>query len=145
VAVLVIIIGVAWRLWGKLQEQSTPAGSVSAEITLTTADRADVDCAAATGIGEYRCGFSDVNMPWHGDEKNTLKPYYSTDRHLHLIPGLFLHPALQERFKTEPPDKKPRDMLKRFTAKCNLRILGIVGGVRVRWLQNRDLVQSRRS
>ena len=72
-------------------------------------------------------------MPWHGDEQNKLKPFYTTDRHLYLIPGLFLAPALQERFKSEPSDK-PRDMLKRFTAKCNLKIAGKVGGVRVRWL-----------
>ena len=72
-------------------------------------------------------------MPWHGDEQNKLKPYYTADRHLYLIPGLFLQPAVQERFKKEPPDK-PRDLLKRFTAKCNLKIAGKVGGVRVRWL-----------
>ena len=130
----VVIIGAA------LAMQRTPGspasqvgGTVAADITLITSDRADVDCAAATSIAPYRCGFSDENMPWHGDEQNKLKPYYTADRHLYLIPGLFLQPAVQERFKSEPPDK-PRDLLKRFTAKCNLKISGKVGGVRVRWL-----------
>jgi hypothetical protein len=128
----VVIIGAA------LAMQRTPgapsSGTVAADITLITSDRGDVDCAAAAGVAAYRCGFSDENMPWHGEEQNKLKPFYTTDRHLYLIPGLFLAPTLQERFKSEPPEGKPRDQLKRFTAKCNLKIAGKVGGVKVRWL-----------
>lgn len=129
----VVIVGAALAMQRTPQEPNTPGSTVAGDITLITSDRADVDCAAATGIGEYRCGFSDENMPWNGDEAKKLKPYYTTDRHLYLIPGLFLQPALQERFNSEPPSK-PRDQLKRFTAKCNLKIAGRVGGVRVRWL-----------
>jgi antitoxin component YwqK of YwqJK toxin-antitoxin module len=116
---------------GKQQGHSTTW--FSADIMLITSDRADVDCAAATGIGEYRCGFSDEKTPWNGDEQKKLKPFYTTDRHLYLVPGLFLQPALQDRYKAEPPDK-PRDLLKRFTAKCNLKAAGKMGGVRTRWL-----------
>jgi hypothetical protein len=131
----VVIIGAALAMQRTPQEPSKPGSTVDAEITLITSDRADVDCAAAAGVGTYRCGFTDENLAWNGDEKDKLKPYYTTDRKLYLIPGLFLQPALQERFKSEPPDK-PRDLLKRFTAKCNLKILGKVGGVKVRWLAN---------
>lgn len=128
----VVIIGAA------LAMQRTPGapgagGTVAADITLITSDRADVDCSAAAGVAAYRCGFSDENMPWHGDEQNKLKPFYTTDRHLYLIPGLFLQTALQERVKSEPPEGKPREQLKRFTAKCNLKVAGKVGGVKVRW------------
>jgi hypothetical protein len=129
----VVIIGAALAMQRTPQEPSTPGSTVAADITLVTSDRADVDCAAATGIGEFRCGFTDENMAWNGDEAKKLKPFYTTDRHLYLVPGLFLQPALQDRYKSEPPDK-PRDLLKRFTAKCNLKILGKVGGVKVRWL-----------
>ena len=129
----VVIIGAALAMQRTPGDPGAQSGTVAADITLITSDRADVDCSAATGIDPYRCGFSDENMPWHGDEKNKLKPFYTTDRHLYLIPGLFLSPALETRFKSEPPDK-PRDLLKRFTAKCNLKIAGKVGGVRVRWL-----------
>lgn len=130
----VVIIGAAMAMQRTPGDPGAQSGStVAADITLITSDRADVDCSAASGIDAYRCGFSDENMPWNGDEKNKLKPFYTTDRHLYLIPGLFLAPALQERFKAEPPDK-PRDLLKRFTAKCNLKIVGKVGGVKVRWL-----------
>jgi hypothetical protein len=131
----VVIIGAALAMQRTPQEPNKPGSTVTADITLVTSDRADVDCAAATGIGEYRCGFSDENMPWNGDEAKKLKPFYTTDRKLYLVPGLFLQPKLQERYNAEPPDK-PRDQLKRFTAKCELKILGKIGGVRVRWLAN---------
>jgi hypothetical protein len=130
----VVIVGAALAMQRTPgSPNSQPGSSVAADITLITSDRADVDCSAAGGVGAYRCGFSDENLPWHGDEQNKLKPYYTADRHLYLVPGLFLQPAVQERFKSELPDK-PRDLLKRFTAKCNLKIAGKVGGVRVRWL-----------
>ena len=129
----VVIIGAALAMQRTPGEPGAQSGTVAADITLVTSDRADVDCAAATGVDPYRCGFSDENMPWHGEEQNKLKPFYTTDRHLYLIPGLFLQPALQERVKAESPDKS-RDLLKRFTAKCNLKIAGKMGGVRVRWL-----------
>jgi len=129
----VVIIGAALAMQRTPLEPNKPGSSVAADITLITSDRNDVDCSAATGIGSFNCGFSDENMPRNNDEKNKLKPFYTTDRKLYLIPGLFLQPALQERFKAEPPDK-PRDLLKRFTAKCNLKIEGKVGGTRVRWL-----------
>jgi hypothetical protein len=130
----VVIVGAALAMQRTPGAPGSAAGTVAADITLITSDRADVDCAAATGIDPYKCGFSDENMPWHGDEQNKLKPFYTTDRHLYLIPGLFLQSALQDRFKSESPDGKPRDQLKRFTAKCNLKVAGKVGGVRVRWL-----------
>jgi hypothetical protein len=129
----VVIIGAALAMQRTPQEPNTPGSTVAADITLITSDRADVDCAAATGIGEYRCGFSDEKMPWTGDEAKKLKPFYTTDRKLYLVPGLFLQGSLADRYKAEPPTK-PREQLKRFTAKCNLKIAGKVGGVRVRWL-----------
>ena len=129
----VVIVGAALAMQRTPQEPSTPGSSVSADITLITSDRTDVDCAAANGIDKYRCGFTDENLPWNGEEKDRLRPYLTTDRHLYLIPGLFLQPALEARYKSEPPDK-PRESLKRFTAKCNLKVLGRVGGVKVRWL-----------
>jgi hypothetical protein len=129
----VVIVGAALAMQRTPQEPNTPGSTVAADITLITSDRGDVDCAAAAGIGEYRCGFSDENMPWNGDEAKKLKPYYTTDRHLYLVPGLFLQKSLLDRYNSEPPTK-PRDQLKRFTAKCSLKIAGKVGGVKVRWL-----------
>ncbi len=130
----VVIVGAALAMQRSPQTPASAGDTVAAEITLITSDRGDVDCASAGAVEPYRCGFTDENMAWKGDEKNTLKPYYTVDRHLYLVPGLFEQSALQERYKSEPPQGKARDTLKRFTAKCNLKIAGKMGGVRVRWL-----------
>jgi hypothetical protein len=130
----VVIVGAALAMQRSPQTPASTGDTVAADITLITSDRADVDCSAAAGVEPYHCGFTDENMTWKGDEKNKLKPFYTVDRHLYLIPGLFLTPSLQERYKSEPPEGKARDALKRFTAKCSLKVAGKVGGVRVRWL-----------
>jgi hypothetical protein len=128
-----VIIGAALAMQRTPQSGNVVGSTVPADITLITSDRADVDCSAGAGIETYRCGFTDENMPWSGDEKNKLKPFYTTDRHLYLIPGLFLSPAIEARYNSEPPTK-PRDQLKRFTAKCNVKVIGKVANTRVRWL-----------
>ena len=130
----VVIVGAALAMQRSPQTPASAGDTVAADITLVTSDRGDVDCAAAGAVEPYRCGFTDENMPWKGDEQNKLKPFYTVDRHLYLIAGLFVQPSVQERYKSEPPEGKARDSLKRFTAKCNLKIAGKLGGVRVRWL-----------
>jgi len=134
VVAAVVIVGAALAMQRSPQSPASTGDTVVADITLITSDRADVDCSAAAAVEPYHCGFTDEAMAWKGDEKNKLKPFYTVDRHLYLVPGLFLQPAIQERYKSEPPEGKARDTLKRFTAKCNLKIAGKVGGVKVRWL-----------
>lgn len=130
----IVIVGAALAVQRGPQSQSSVGDTVAADITLITSDRSDIDCSAAGGVEPYHCGFTDENMTWKGDEKNKLRPYYTVDRHMYLVPGLFEQAALQERYKSEPPQGKARDQLKRFTAKCNLKIAGKLGGVRVRWV-----------
>jgi 4-amino-4-deoxy-L-arabinose transferase-like glycosyltransferase len=105
----------------------------TADITLVTSDRADLDCSSHETIRGFHCGFTDQTTPWPGDERSKLQPVYTTDRHLYLVPGLFAEPAILVRFRSEPPGK-PRDQLKRFTAQCQLRVVGTLAGVRTRWL-----------
>jgi hypothetical protein len=130
----VVIVGAALAIQRSPQTPNSIGDTVSADITLITSDRADVDCSAAGAVEPYHCGFTDENMTWKGEEKNKLKPFYTVDRHLYLVPGLFEQSALQERYKSEPPEGKARDSLKRFTAKCSLKVVGKIGGVKVRWL-----------
>lgn len=130
-----LIIGALVAMRGTPQDAAKPGSTISADITLVTSDAKDLDCVAAAGIDKYRCAFSDDNTPATVDEKDKLRPYKTTEGHSYLIPGLFLEPAVQARYKSEPPDK-PRDLLKRFTAKCTLKILGKVGGVKTRYLTN---------
>ncbi|MBN1609350.1 MAG: hypothetical protein JW940_22155 [Polyangiaceae bacterium] len=103
-----------------------------ADITLVTADRRDLDCMAASGVGAYQCGFASETAQNAVDERHRLRPFMTLDRTLYLIPGLFLEPAIEARYKEEPPDR-PRDQLKRFTAKCRVKLTGKLNGVRLRW------------
>jgi hypothetical protein len=105
---------------------------VDAAITLITSDRNDVDCVSDTAIDGMRCAFITPEKPAQVDEKNKLQPFFTVDRRLFLIPGLFLDPAIELRFKSEPPTK-PREQLTRFVARCKLRIQNSVTNIRVRW------------
>ncbi len=112
---------------------SAAVGStVNGDLTLVTADRNELECAAANGVQNYQCGFVDEKQARTLDEKMKLRPYMTVDRQLYLIPGLFLEPAIQQRFNTEPPTK-PRAELKRFTAKCKIKVVGELDGVKLRW------------
>jgi len=106
--------------------------TTSADITLVTADRTDLGCVSRQGIQGYYCGFSTEIINWQGDEQNKLAPYYTLDRHQYLIPGLFLEPAILNRYQSDPPNK-PREQLKRFTAHCQIKIIGKLAGVRTHW------------
>ena len=107
----------------------------AADITLVTADRAELDCASHQSIQGFHCGFTDETVRWQGDEQYRLQPVYTMDRRLYLVPGLFLEPAIRARYQSESPDK-PREQLKRFTADCRLRVIGTLAGVRTRWAAN---------
>jgi hypothetical protein len=107
---------------------ATPPG----DLTLQTADRDELDCSATAGIQNYQCGFIDEKQTRNVEERQKLRPFMTGDRTLYLIPGLFLDPAINQRYNAEPP-KVPRDQLKRFTAKCTIKILGELDGVKLRW------------
>jgi len=103
-----------------------------ADITLVTADRADLDCASPESIEGFRCGFADETTRLETPEQKRLQPVYTRSHRLLLVPGVFVEPAIGARYQAEVPSK-PRDQLKRFTADCHLRVLGKLAGVRTRW------------
>ena len=108
-------------------------GSVtSGDLTLVPADRNELDCAGAKGVEAYQCGFVDENQARNIEEAKKLRPYMTIDRHLYLIPGLFLDSAIAQRYNAEPADKSRPDQ-KRFTAKCKIKVVGEVNGVKLRW------------
>jgi hypothetical protein len=118
------------------QGKKADVGSeISAELTLIVSDSQDVDCSSGKGFEAFRCGYSDDQAPWNGSESVKLRPYMTGDRKLYLIPGLFTNPELSQRYRSEP-QTVPRDQLKRFTAKCKLKVRGELDGIKVRWLQN---------
>ena len=132
--VVVAIVGAAIAL-SQSSSTSATGGQTSVEITLVTSDRTDVDCVSLKGVQGYYCGYSNEITVWQGDEQNKLKPYYTGDRRLYLVPGLFLEPAVRARYQSELPNK-PREQLKRFTARCQVKVIGKLAGVRTHWLAN---------
>lgn len=141
-----LLIGVAVVVAGiiLMRREPAPEGGtapvaagavVSGDITLVTADRNELDCMAASGIQTHQCGYVDDKTPRQIEERDKLRPFMTLDRRLYLVPGLFLEPAIAERYKSEPPNK-PRDQLKRFTAKCKIKILGELDAVKLRWSPN---------
>lgn len=132
----VVVLGTYMALRQSPSILATGSPATAANFTLVTSDRADVDCVAAKAIQGFHCGFSSETTPWQIEEQTKLKPYYTADRHLYLVPGLFLQPAILSRYQGEVPDNKPREQLKRFTARCQIKVIGKLAGVRTHWLAN---------
>ena len=106
--------------------------TVTGDLTLVNADRNELDCMAANGLKDYQCGFIDEKQTRQLQENNKLRPFMTVDRQLYLIPGLFLEPSIAQRYNSEPANK-PRGELKRFTAKCTIKVVGELAGVKLRW------------
>ena len=64
-------------------------------------------------------------------------PYMSDGRQMFLLPGLFEQTAVLARYEREPPERKRRDLLRRFNALCKLRLVErLEEGFDVRWLRS---------
>ena len=111
--------------------QPAIGSTTSGDLTLVAADRNELECATDKGVDAYQCGFIDDNKPRTVDEKQKLRPFMTVDRHLYLIPGLFLEKSISQRYNMEGP--KPRPDQKRFTAKCKIKVVGELNNVKLRW------------
>jgi hypothetical protein len=110
-----------------------PGTVLDGDITLITSDRNDIACASDQAVQSYRCGFKDNGTAASVAEKDKLQTFMTVDRHMYVIPGLFLEPAIARRYDSEPP-KGPRDQLKRFTARCKLTVIGNLTDFKLRFL-----------
>ncbi len=147
--IMVALGGYIWWATGDLnpppqrpQPSMFPGAEIDAPITLVTADKHDLMCAWKESADGYHCAYQEPDKPWPDfDDKDPsarrvlLAPYKTIDDILFLIPGMFENPAVDERYRDEPPTNRPREKLERFTAQCKLRLLREVEGVRVKWFQ----------
>lgn len=129
----VVAIGVAMVLPREHKNRPPGTGTVlDLSLTLVTSDRADVACSSSQKFEAYACDFSDDATARHLNEADTLRPYMTVDRRVYLIPGLFLDGNIQRRYQAEPPSV-PRDQLRRFTARCKVKVAGRLERFKLRW------------
>lgn len=108
--------------------------TVPVDITLVTADVNDLACAADFTVDGARCAFDRDGQPWKdGPKGGLLAPYMTVNNVLLLVPDLFSEPAIAQRLAEEPPEGKPRNSLRRFTASCQLHAIRKVKDFYVRW------------
>ncbi|MES1207797.1 MAG: hypothetical protein ABUS79_17825, partial [Pseudomonadota bacterium] len=88
-----------WTTWGR-GAGTGRGGMVQAEITLVTSDHDDLACASDKAVGQYRCEFRAPGTPWPDAVAriDRLAGYYTLDRKLYVIPGLFEQPPLAKRY-----------------------------------------------
>ncbi len=136
-AALAVVGFIAWTTWGR-GGGSGRGGTVAAEITLVTTDRDDLACASDKAVGRYRCEFRAPGTPWPdavaaGDR---LAAYYTVDRKLYVIPGLFEQPALAKRYAEDEQRHLAREQRQRFAATCQLKLVDHLKNFQTRWLKN---------
>jgi hypothetical protein len=126
---------VAVPLWTARGRSRRPGDVVTAPISLVTADRDELECAYPRTIEGYRCAFvaPDEAATPPPEPRAKLAPYVTSDRMVLLVPGLFLHPALAARVAAEPPEDRVRSTLRRFEARCQVRLLERVTDARLRF------------
>ena len=134
---VLVVVGavIAWQLWDWRGNVTGPGKAVDAPITLITADREDLACAMDHAVGKYRCEVPAPGKTWPQPPAATekLMPYFTTDRQMYLIPGLFEQETVAARYKADPPQGQPREKLKRFVAHCRLHLVQKAEGVQTRW------------
>jgi hypothetical protein len=133
---LLVVAALGLAPW-LLSIRGSPAGPgsvVEAPLTLITADKHDLSCALHAPPRGYRCGYLQPGVPAPADASSALlQPFVSLDRQMFLLPNLFAERNLARRYLDELPLGKPRDQLRRFTARCQLRLVGQITSAFVRF------------
>lgn len=136
--VLLVAVVIAWPVWNYRGDRRRRGDTIDAAITLITSDHDQLSCASPKTFGSYRCEFKSPGHGWPRAPlpEEQLAPYHTTESELFLIPNLFQQPALLARYEQEPPARIPIPRLRRFTARCRLRLVKEARGVRTRWLRS---------
>jgi hypothetical protein len=136
--VVVAAVAVAWPLFNWRGKINRPGAVVDAPITLITSDRENLACALPRSIGHFRCAFRTPQERWRDPpgREDLLAPYLTPDRQMFLVPGLFVQPALLDRYAQESPARVPPERLQRFIARCRMRLVERVDDFQARWQQN---------
>lgn len=133
---LAVATFLVWTTWGR-GAGTGRGGTVQAEITLVTSDHDDLACASDKAVGQYRCEFRAPGTPWPDAVAriDRLAGYYTLDRKLYVIPGLFEQPPLAKRYADEEQRHLGRDQRARFVATCQLKLVDHLKDFQTRWVK----------
>jgi len=121
-----------------------------AKLTLITADYGLLGCNSTVSIDGAHCAYKDDKAPWPKDPTaplddngtNLIQPYRThPDNKLLLIAGLWADPTMAMRLHREPSAGVQQAKLARFIATCELKFIGKVDAVKVRWSPGQQWVQ----
>lgn len=113
-----------------------------AKVTLVTADYELLGCNSDVTADGAHCSHKTDTEAWPKDPtaplddngRNLVQPYRTwPDNKLVLIAGLWAEPNMALRLHREPSAGVPQQKLARFVADCQLKFVGKVENVRVRW------------
>jgi hypothetical protein len=112
------------------------------ELTLITADARRLQCAHNTVLEGQHCGYNAGKTPWprapgelsDDNEYDVIQPYRTADTNaLILVSGVWAQPELALRLHREPPGYYDVKKQVRFVAYCNVKFLGELNDVELRW------------
>jgi hypothetical protein len=112
------------------------------QLTLITADSRRLNCAHDQVVEGQHCGFQANKRPWprapgelsDDNDYDVIQPYRTADTNaLVLVSGLWAQPELALRVHREPPTHYEVKKQVRFVAYCNVRFLGELANVELRW------------
>ncbi|MCC6901054.1 MAG: hypothetical protein IT377_18895 [Polyangiaceae bacterium] len=113
-----------------------------AKVTLVTADYELLGCSHPDTFDGARCSHKadseahakDPAAPLDDNGTNLIQPYRTwPDNKLVLIAGLWAEPNMALRLHREPSAGVDQKKLSRFVADCELKFVGRVENVKVRW------------
>jgi hypothetical protein len=117
-------------------------GTATIAVTVITADYNLLTCASEKEIDGLHCAFKSEREPWprspdqplDDNKASIIQPYRTwLDNRLILIGGLWANPDVALRLHREPPLGVPKEKLARFVAECQVRFVGELPDVRMRW------------
>lgn len=127
----------------EIQYDLEPGATTQLDLTVVTGDMARLTCASDKEFEGTHCALhADKKMPFQrpegepidNDLQNVIQPYRTLAHNtLVLVSGLWAQPEVALRVHQEPPKVLPVKRQARFTALCQVTILGKLDEVGVRW------------
>lgn len=111
-------------------------------ISVITADYNFLSCVSDKEVDGAHCAFKSTTSIWPRDQsaplddnkRGIIQPYWTyPDNKMILVAGFWANPVVAMRLHDEPPAGVPTKKLARFVVKCQMRFVGELSSVDVRW------------